>query len=66
MCAGLCQFVLVYAGLCCFVPQSRFLRADRFLAPFFRRLKKIVNKKGATGFKVPLSPRKKMFLVSSL
>ena len=56
VCASLCWFMPVCAVLC---HSPVFLQADRFLAPFFRRLKKIVNKKGATGFKAPPFPPKK-------
>jgi hypothetical protein len=60
VCAGLC------AGLCAqYCHSPIFLRADRLLAPIFSGIKKLWTKTGATGFKSPLSIRKKLFLVSS-
>jgi hypothetical protein len=74
VCAGLCRFVFVpvCAGLCQFVPvcailcgSSVFLQADRFLTPFFCKLKLMVDKKVGKWFQSPSSPQKKLYLISS-
>ena len=66
MCAGLCRFGLFYAGLCRFVPQSRFLFQAISTHPCFLTVKKIMDEnRGQLVSKAPLSSRKKLFLVSS-
>jgi len=59
-------FVPFYVSLCRFVPLSHFVFGPTVPLPlFFMVENNCGQKKGATGFKAPLSPGKKLFLVTS-